>query len=134
METIDVKTASLANWDTVLNETNEDHYNTYYVAGALFTKNASKLAKGVFYIPKVWSHPVLFAVQDILSINHKVKFVDIKERNAKLEINLHYPGEYDKRIHERIWEVKNFIDKLVILRTRRFEVARKFHHDARPFY
>jgi len=131
VETVDLKSAILACYDLTYTEISTAQYNASYKLSALFDKHKSDIATGGgCYMPKSWAPLVLTAIEDLIVLNENIKFVDIKEQNAKLVINFHYPEDYDINIHKCVHRIKNVIDKLVHIKIRRFEVVRKFNYDA----
>jgi hypothetical protein len=100
----------------------------------LYYKHRSTKISSTLHMPKMWAPHVLRAVKDILQINHNVRFVDIREENAKLVLNLHYPNDYDENIRKKICQIKNFIDIYVHAKMERYEVVRKFTHETPQYY
>lgn len=134
MEVIDQETIWDANYNTTDIETTTAQYDSYRELESLFNKHRSSIiSSGIYVMPIYWAIHVAGAVKELITINEKIRFVDIKEGNSKLILNLHYPNVYDKRIHFKVYEIKNLVDRLVHLRIRRLKVARSFYHDVYPF-
>lgn len=133
VETISQERAKEDNYDSEFIKTPVATFNTYYDLGSLYNKKRSSLApNGKFHTPRYWAPPVYDAILNLLAINSKIEFVDIKEENSKLVLNFHYPDDYDSRISTRVYEVKNLIDRLVHARLRHMKAARSFHHAVHP--
>ena len=134
VEVINQEVACYANYSSACVDTNYNKHGSYRELEALFNKHRSSIiSSGVYVMPKYWSQHVVEAVKDLLIINERIRFVDVRERNSKLILNLHYPNGYDRRIHFRVYEIKNLIDRLVHLKMRRAKVARSFNYDVYPY-
>ena len=130
MKIISSEEANTINYSTVHIQPTNAQFNAFYDLEVLFNKHRSPcVSNGIYALPKYWAGHVLSAIKDLLATNDKIKFVDIRDKNSRLILNLHYPDNYDWRIHARVHEIKNLIDELVHVRIRHVEVARMFNYE-----
>jgi hypothetical protein len=102
--------------------------NEYKTLECIYQKHLSYIISSPLRIPKYWAPHILRVVRELLYINHKLRFIDLREENSKLILNLHYPGAVDENITKRIRKVKNFIDTFVHAKVEKCGITRRLQN------
>ncbi len=134
MRSIDIKIATEANYTLCKMDDYIAYSEAYDQLQSLFARHRSICVKGCkCSIPYYWAPTVLEAARKIVAIDSKTVFVNIKEKNSKLFLDLWYESA-SEHIQDIIYQVKNDIDQLVHDRVRKVLVQRKFNYVPEGFH
>lgn len=134
MRSIGVKVVTEANYSLYQLDDNLAYLESYEQLLSLFNKYKSAFARiSECSIPYYWSPTVLGAIREIVKLDRKTSFVNIKERNSKLLLDFWYPSAATG-MRDIVYQVKNDIDQLVHDRVRKMLVQRKFNYVPEEFH
>ena len=133
MRSIGVKAVTEANYSLYRLDDNLAYLESYEQLLSLFNKYKSAFARiSECSIPYYWSPTVLGAMSEIVKLDRKTAFVNIKEKNSKLLLDFWYPSAAIG-VRDIVYQVKNDIDQLVHDRVRKMLAQRKFNYVPEEF-
>ncbi len=109
-----------------------EHLDAYDELMVLFEQYKSAF-NGECKIPYYWAPVVSEAVRKMVKADPKVAFINIKEENAKLFLDVWYPSTSGE-IRDIVHQAKNAIDQLIHDRVRKILLQRKFHYVPEGFH